>query len=232
MGTDAAGAEGEYGRDTVEFGRAVGFFDAVYAFAVTLLVVNIDPPDASDWRSLSTLMESGLEWQLLGFVISFVVIAVFWRANHRIIAGFRAMKPATIAANLVATAFVVLIPFSTQGISDVETADQPLAIAVYAVNISCAILSQSAMYYVARYEGVVKHPLPTRAATARLIDTLTMPAVFLASIPVAYAFGANAARWTWALLIVLGPISGRIADRRVARILGEAGSDSSDSGPS
>jgi len=205
----------------VEFSRAIAFFDAVYAFAVTLLVVNIDPPPASDWTSLATLFGSGLEWQLLGFVISFVVIAVFWRVNHRLVGEFSGMSSGTINANLVAIAFVVLIPFTTQGVSDLDTSDEPLAIALYAVNISCAVLSQSAMYYVARHDGMIAHPLPRRADTVRFIDTLTTPAVFLASIPVAYAFGANAGRLTWALLFVIGPVSGRLATRRVERIVAE-----------
>ena len=221
MGTEPATAERHYARDTLEFARAFTFFDAVYAFALTLLVVNIDPPKAADWTSLSALLGSGLEWQLFGFAISFVVIAVFWRVNHRIVAEFRALSPGTITANLVAIAFVVLIPFSTQGVSDIETADAPLAVAVYAVNISCAVVAQTAMFYVARHDGVLAHPLPRRADRANLIDTLTTPAIFLISIPIAYAWGADAGRWTWALLIVVGPISGRLASRRVARIVAE-----------
>lgn len=212
-------SEPRYGRDTLEFARAFTFFDAVYAFALTLLVVNIDPPDAADWRDLGTLLGSGLEWQLLGFAVSFAVIAVFWRVNHRIVAQFRAVSPGTVTANLFAIAFVVLIPFSTQGISDVETADEPLAVAVYAVNISLAVLAQSAIYYRARHDGVLAHPLPRRADAVRLADALVTPAVFLISIPVAYVYGADWGRLTWALLIVLGPLSGWWASRRVARIL-------------
>jgi uncharacterized membrane protein len=223
VGTDETRprATGHYERDTVEFARAFTFFDAVYAFALTLLVVNLDPPDAADWESLATLLGSGIEWQLLGFVISFAVIAVFWRVNHGLVALLRALSPATIVANLVAIAFVVLIPFSTQGISDVETADEPLAVAVYAVNISCAVLAQSAMFWVARHDGVVADPLPWRADAVRFVDTLMTPAIFLASIPIAYAFGTDWGRLTWALLIVVGPLSGHIASRRVARILAE-----------
>lgn len=222
VGTHETGTSSarHYGRDSVEFARAFTFFDAVYAFALTLLVVNIDPPKAADWDSLATLLSSGLEWQLLGFAISFVVIAVFWRVNHRLVGGFRELSPATIIANLVAIAFVVLIPFSTQGI---DTADAPLTVAVYAVNISCAVLAQTVMFYVARHDGVLAHPLPRRADTARLIDTLMTPAVFLVSIPIAYTFGAEWGRSTWALLIIVGPISGTLASRRIARILAEEG---------
>jgi len=221
VGTRSADTARHYERDTVEFARGVAFFDAVYAFALTLLVVNIDPPPADDWTSLGALLGSGLGWQLLGFAISFAVIAVFWRVNHRIVAQFRALSPGTIVANLVATAFIVLIPFSTQGVSDVATSDEPLAIAVYAVNISCAVLAQSAMFYVARHDKVLAHPLPRRADTINLLATLTTPVIFLASIPIAYAFGADAARFTWALLIVVGPLSRAWASRRVARIVAE-----------
>lgn len=207
-----------YERESVEFARTFAFLDAIYAIALTLLVVNIDPPAAAEWASLATLADSGLGWQLLGFGISFAVIAVFWRANHRIVGGFSAITPATITANLVAIAFVVLIPFSTQGISDAETADQPLAVSIYAVNISVAVLAQVVVFLMARRDGVLRNPMPRRADTVKLIDTLTTPAVFLASIPVAYLFGADWARYTWAALIVIGPISGRWAARRIERI--------------
>ena len=39
------------------------------------------------------------------------------------------------------------------------------------------------------------------------------PLVFLVSIPVAMAFGATAGKLTWAVLIVLGPLSGILASR-------------------
>jgi uncharacterized membrane protein len=221
VSTDERGAptKPRYGRDSVEFARAVAFFDAIYAFALTLLVVNVDPPVASDWASLDALIDSGLGSQLLGFAISFVVIAVFWRVNHRLIARIDAITPGVIVANLVATALVVLVPFSTQGISDSATSDLPLALAVYAVNISLAVIGQTAVFYVARHDGVVVNPLPKRADTIHTLDTLVTPAVFFASIPIAYAFGADWGRWTWASLIVLAPLSGRWAARRVARIV-------------
>jgi uncharacterized membrane protein len=213
-----------YERESVEFARTFAFLDAVYAIALTLLVVNIDAPEASAWQSLSALAESGLGWQLLGFGISFAVIAVFWRANHRIVAGFDAITPASITANLVAIAFVVLIPFSTQGVSDSASADEPLTVVVYALNISIAVLAQSAVFFIARRDGVLRDPLPRRADTVKFIDTLMTPIVFLASIPVAYLFGTDWARYTWALLIVIGPISGHWASRRIAGIVASAAS--------
>jgi hypothetical protein len=51
---------------------------------------------------------------------------------------------------------------------------------------------------------------------------MTTPLVFLASIPVAYLVGADAARLVWLSLVVIGPISGRWADARIARIRAES----------
>lgn len=212
-------------RDSVEFARAFTFFDAVYAFALTLLVVNIDPPEASAWRDPWTWLASGLGWQLLGFVISFVVIAVFWRTNHRLSSGFSGMSPGTMTANIVALAFVVFIPFSTQGVSDPDTGDQPFAIAVYSVNIAAAVFAQSAIFFIARRDGLIAKPLPRRADTIRFIDTAMTPLVFGLSIVVAYVWGADWARWTWALLLVVGPISGRLTDRAIQRIIAEDAAD-------
>ncbi|WP_157002022.1 TMEM175 family protein [Agromyces laixinhei] len=221
MSTGAAGTL-RYERESVEFARTFAFLDAVYAIALTLLVINIDPPEASAWTSVSALLSSGLGWQLLGFAISFAVIAVFWRVNHRIVSGFSAISPATITVNLVAIAFIVLIPFSTQGISDVALTDEPLTVAVYALNISLAVLAQATVYIVARRDGLLRDPLPRRADAVNLIDTLTTPVIFLASIPVAYLLGADWGRYTWLLLLVVGPISGAWAKRRVALITASA----------
>ena len=194
MGTEPATAERHYARDSVEFSRAIAFFDAVYAFAVTLLVVNLDPPAASDWSSLAALLDSGLEWQLLGFAISFVVIAAFWRVNHRIVAGFRALSSAHDHREPGGDRVHRADPVHDAGDQRHRHRRRPLAMALYAVNISCAMLAQSAMYYVALHDGMVAHPLPRRAAVARLLDILVTPAVFLASIPIAYTYGATAAR--------------------------------------
>lgn len=218
VGTVTEPTARHYRRDSIEFARAFTFFDAVYAFALTLLAVNIDPPDAADWVDLGTLFGSELGTQLMGFAISFIVIAVFWRVNHRLVAGFRALSPGVIVANLVAIAFVVLIPFSTQGISDEGSSEAPLAVAIYAVNISAAIFAQSALLFVARHDGILADPLPRRADLVNFVDAMTTPLVFLASIPIAYAFGADWGRLTWVLLVVIGPLSGSWASRRVARI--------------
>ncbi|MFH5822983.1 TMEM175 family protein [Georgenia sp. AZ-5] len=203
-------------RETSEFDRGLFFFDAIYAVAITLLVHNVDVPLPEEWLDPGTLVRAGVLHQLGGFALSFVVIAAFWRMNVHLVKRISAMDPAVTAANLLAAAFVVLIPFTTQAMSDPRTASYTLPTVVYAVNLALASLAQLAMFEVARRRWLEVEPMTRRQNTAYVLDALTTPVTFAASVPVALAWGANAGRLTWAALLVIGPVSGRLA-RRAAR---------------
>ena len=198
---------------SVGHGRAISFFDAIYGFAITLLVVNIDPPAPEYWGSLPVLLDSGLGTNLFAFTLSFIVIAVFWWSNHRALSGLAAIDPPTVFASIIGIFFVVLIPFATQAIGDPGTSTTALAVSVYAAVIAFAVLAQMAVYAVARSRGLMD-PMPSaRRVRLEFIDAAITPFVFLVSIPIAFLAGADAGRWTWASLLVLGPISGMLVKR-------------------
>lgn len=206
-----------YGREGAEFGRGLGFFDAIYGFAITLLIANIELPPAEAWGSLSALLDSGLGPQLLGFVISFVVIAAFWRHNTELISRFSGIDSRLITVNLVSVGLIVLLPFTTQGISEPELADYPLPVALYAANVALAIASQSVMYEVGRAQGLLRAVDPPAVVRADRIDAAAKILVFVVSMPVAYLWGPNWGMLTWLLLIVVGPALGRWGARVRAR---------------
>jgi len=203
--------------DSMPFGRGVSLFDSVYGFAMTLLIANVDPPPAEAWKSLDALMASGASTQLLGFALSFVVIAVVWRANVRLTRRLSGMDGPVTALNLLATALVILIAFTTQGISDPATTELALPTVLYALNIAAVALTQSVMYQVARARGLEAPRRPDRDNRLELIAALITPLVFLASVPVALLASANAAKLTWLVLVVLNPLAGAVVRRRLRR---------------
>lgn len=97
-------------RGESEFDRGLSFFDAIYGFAATLLIANVDMPSAADWRSWDALMGTELPIQLFGVALSFVVIVAMWRANVRIMRRLGALDGPTVTANLLAAAMVIFCP--------------------------------------------------------------------------------------------------------------------------
>jgi uncharacterized membrane protein len=195
------------------FGRDISYFDAVYGFAATLLIANVDAPPPEAWESIDSLVASGVTFQALGFVLSFTVIAVFWRVNVRMMKQFTGLDTPTTIVNLVAAGSVIFLAFTTQGISDPRSADLRLPTIVYAANVALVSICLITMYQVARARGLLKHPTSRRHNTADLAAGLVTPIVFLASIPVTMVWGAVPGRWSWAALIVLSPAVGFIAAR-------------------
>lgn len=202
-------------RDTSEFDRGLSFFDAVYGFAVTLLIANVDLPEPEAWRDLESLGQSGLGQQLFGVVLSFVVICALWRVNVGLVKRLEGLDGAMMLANLAAAGLVILVPFTTDAISNPMTADLPLPTVLYAFNIAAVALSQGAVYQLGRRAGLEHRPTSARENRFLLLAAAATPAVFLLSVPVALVIGAAAAQLSWLSLVVLLPVTGRLAARAV-----------------
>lgn len=202
-----------YRRGEAEFDRSLSFLDAVYAFALTLLIANVDAPQPEDWRSVGSLLESHLGGQLLGFLISFVVIVSFWLINQRVVSRILGFDFSTTLLNIICAGLVILLPFTTQGISDPHTSSMALPTVIYAVNIALASLAQTSLFLTAEGRGLVQWPDPVEARRAVLLDLLMTPAVFLLSIPVTLLAGPDAGKLSWLLLAIVSPLTGRLAHR-------------------
>lgn len=100
-----------YARDTVEFGRVVNLADAVFAIALTLLVLNLDAPDVARGELAGALARQVP--QLVTFGLAFLLIANVWRLHHRIFAALAWVEPGLIGLNLAVLAGVALVPFPT-----------------------------------------------------------------------------------------------------------------------
>jgi uncharacterized membrane protein len=211
-----------YAKNSTEFDRGVQFFDAIYGFAITLLITTVHLPPTTAWKSLHALSQSGLPSQLFGFVLSFAVIAVFWRENYLLISTLKAMDSVILIANIVCAFFIVLITFTTQALHAPSTAGLPLPVALYALNIALASIAQIVMFGLAEHRGLTAVAEPPKVGRLlRIVGRILVPAVFLLSIPIAYLAGVMSAQIFWASLLVLAPLL-RLAkrDTRAGSVLG------------
>ena len=205
------GARAMYERDAVEFSRATAFFDATFALATTLLVTTLDPgPDG--WSSWSALIDA-VGNQLLAFGISFAVVAGYWWLNHTFVSSLRGLSPRVIGGIVLEIAFIVLVPFTTEGMALGDV----VPTVVYAVNVALVSLTASLLYVLAWKQDLFLVPPERDEFLHDLRAGLITPAVFLASVPVALLVSSNVARWCWIALIPLNMAQGRADKRRAER---------------
>jgi uncharacterized membrane protein len=203
-----------YSREDSEFDRAIGFIDATFALALTLLVTTLDVDPSPDvWGSFGSLQDA-VGSQFVAFAIAFAVIASFWIANHRMVASFAAIDYPTILVLLVLIATVVLLPFSTEAVGNPDLDDLDLPVVVMAINVAAAALMGALVYWTALRRGLIE-PRPDHTESWRnLLSGLIPAAMFLASIPVVYLISPTAAKVSWLLLIPLSRLPDRWARRR------------------
>jgi uncharacterized membrane protein len=197
-----------YPRDGNEFNRAVAFFDATYAVALTLLVTTLDVRDKpTAFKSWSALYDA-VGAQIIAFAIAFIVIASYWLSNHRKVSTFVAIDTPTIVVHLVLLAAIVLLPFTTASVGDPDVADLPLPTVLMAVSIAAVSVLDTLVWVVAGHRHLLDHT-PTSGEWRQAVITGIAPAaVFVASVPIAYLVSPGAARLSWLLLLVVNPVVG------------------------
>jgi uncharacterized membrane protein len=188
----------------LEFDRVSIFSDAVYAIALTLLVVALVPPTgpglATDgpalWRAIWSSQPN-----ILGFFIGFALLGRYWLAHHEFFAGLRSIDRPLIALNLVYLAFVAFMPYPVGLISEHER--NPVAFFLFAGCMALISCLELAMFAWAARRGHTLLPLSRAVIRFGLVAAGAPVVVMLASMPLALV-DTSYALLSWLVLIPLG----------------------------
>jgi len=184
--------------------RLVFFSDAVFAIALTLLVIDIRVPDIAGQPGGPGPLDvlRSLVPRLLTFGLSFAVVGLYWVGHHRIFGAVRAYDGRVIALNFAMLFFVVIVPFPTSFIG--AYGNDPAGPVVYALaNIGAGGLEAILWWYLAR-ANYLDPAISRRYARFRFVYYLRAPLVFAASIPIAIWISPNLAEASWSALLLLG----------------------------
>ena len=88
--------------------------DGIFAIAMTLLVLGLAVPQIN--APLSNMVVQTALYNLLpnfiSLVISFILLAIFWKIHHRIFKQIKMMNGTLLWINVIWLLFIVLVPFS------------------------------------------------------------------------------------------------------------------------
>src|SRR4051812_23234565 len=171
----------ERGTKDLEFNRVVNLSDGLFAIAMTLLVVTIGAPAASNAR-MGAEMDRLLP-EIIAFFLSFAVIASYWKAHHQFVSLLTAFDGPLLTWNLVYLAVVAFLPFLTNVLG--EHSDASLVVAMYALNVATVSALEVVMFSVAHVNGLIDKPLPDDVFRYALFESMVPVVVFLASAALA-----------------------------------------------
>jgi uncharacterized membrane protein len=94
--------------------RVIGFSDAVFSIAMTLLVLEVVIPSYKELQTGDTLkvLQNRIP-SFIGLVVSFMVTAIYWISHMRIIKYVSTINSKLLWLNIFLLFFIVLLPFST-----------------------------------------------------------------------------------------------------------------------
>jgi len=164
--------------------RLILFSDAVFAIAITLLIIEIKVPHVKERSNIALLNELfHIIPKFVGFIISFLLIGQFWINHHKLFGFVRSYDGKVLWLNLFFLMSIVTMPFSTALYSENIFID--LSFIIYCINVAATGIINSLVW---RYIGNPKNEFAEEGIDHELFKyfstrALLIPAAFIIAIP-------------------------------------------------
>ena len=204
---------------SLELERLVFFSDAVFAIAITLLVLDLRAPERTGLAPGATL-DAGLAHlapKIVSFVMSFWVVGLYWFVHHRIFRHIRRWDEGLIWLNLLLLFWVAFLPFPVSVMG--SFGDQRLAVVFYAGTLLMMGLSHLLLWRHASRDNRLLDPdfdplehrrIWSRSAVPPIVALAVIVLAFIVPKPGMAAFGFAL---IWPLQRILAPRAPRAAGR-------------------
>jgi uncharacterized membrane protein len=184
-------------------GRLEAFSDGVIAIIITIMVLELRPPDGVELADLSQL---GPTFAI--YALSFALLGTYWANHHHLFHTAHVVNGVVLWANLHLLFWLSLFPLGTAWVGDSGFA--PVPVAAYGALMLLAAIA---------YYGVVRaliacpgQPGTLAAAVGRDVKGKVSPVLFAAAIPLALvAPWASLAVYAFVVVLWIVP------DRRLER---------------
>ena len=125
--------------------RLEAFSDGVVAIIITIMVLELETPEAADWAALQPRVP-----ELLTYVLSFVFVGIYWSNHHHMLHAAQRVNGAVLWANLHLLFWLSLVPFVTGWVGHFH--DDAAPAAAYGV-----VLLMAAVAYTILQNTLIRH---------------------------------------------------------------------------
>ena len=185
--------------------RMEAFSDGVFAIIITIMVLEMKVPHGTTLEALKPL------WPVfLGYVLSFVYVAIYWNNHHHLLQAAHQVKGPILWANTHLLFWLSLLPFVTHWMGESRFAGLP-------VFLYCIVMFMAAIAYFLLSRTLVAHHGVDSAlgrAVGRDAKGLVSLAAYGLALPLAFPL-------PWASVAIVAGVAVLwfIPDRRIERRL-------------
>ena len=179
--------------DEKETGRLEAFSDGVFAVAITLLILDINPlarvegtplpGDAELWRIIVQQLP-----RVSAFIISFFTIGIMWLNHHKIFKHIRRTDTGLLLLNILLLMIIVVIPVPTGLLADyLFNTSQHVAAILYSATFFLMAIAFNLVWRYASY----KNRLLAKNANLKEVEAISRQYLFgplFYLVPLVFAF--------------------------------------------
>jgi len=184
-----------YGLDT---GRIQALNDGIFAVVITILVLQLKVPEELSHSELVSFLLSNLMYQLLIFLMSFVILGAFWIDSHYHHHLIVKTDRISIWLNITFLMFICLIPFSTDFMASYSY--DRMSIIVYSCNLICASLCHFCMLLYSWKKKFIMPYISTSIYRNMILRIMIPIVVYISVIPLSFFFKG------WITLLFTAPL--------------------------
>ncbi len=140
---------------TMSKSRLEAFSDGVIAIIITIMVLELRPPEASDLAALWALHS-----KFLAYVLSFVFLGIYWNNHHHLLHATTHITGGVLWANLHLLFWLSIVPFVTAWMG--EMAYEPIPTAAYGL----VLLMDAIAYTILQNRLIATHGRDSKLARA------------------------------------------------------------------
>jgi uncharacterized membrane protein len=149
--------------------RLILFSDAVFAIAITLLAIEIHPPE--HWHGIADLF-AHMQTKLMAYAVSFGVIGIYWISHRRTFSRLRKANGTLDVLNLLMLGLLALLPLATELLWEAGAAS---AVVVYVGLVAAIGVAHAVAWAYAAFPGKLTEPMGTGEKIYVLLRVALLP---------------------------------------------------------